>query len=380
MAVMWSSLLIILLYYFRKKYLSMSFFSISGLLLLYIFCVIRIVLPIELPFTRVIGLERVYNSLIGFLHLTVWNSGFEIKVKGLLVGIWVIVAFVLLIRLAYHYIISFQEINKYDISTTHDYKDFLTKIALENGKKETYSNPIILTSPSIISPVSFGLFKRFIVLPDKQYSDQEMHYILRHEYAHILNGDLAVKLMVHFMCCIYWWNPIVYLLRVDLEQTLEIKCDLTVTRHLNSEQRADYLQTIVSVMKNSKITKQNNKDILIGSIGLCNTAHIDIMERFKLVAEQKIHSKKFGLLMLIPFSVALLLSYTIVLQSRFEAPQNEVYTDSKTHEVEAYDTYIKKDNAGVYHLIIQGKESSIINEETALMMQEDGFIIIIEGD
>ena len=358
----------------------MSFFSISGLLLFYIFCIIRIVLPVELPFTRVIELEGIYNKLINFLDLPVWKSGFVVKAKYLIIGIWVMVAFVLLIRLAYQYIISLREINRYDIDTTYDYKDFLKKIALENGKKETYSKPIILTSPSITSPISFGLFKKFIILPNKQYSNQEMHYILMHEYTHILNGDLVVKLMVHFMCCIYWWNPIVYLLRVDLEQTLEIKCDLAVTRHLNSKQRADYLETIVSVIKNGKITKQNNKDILTGSIGLCGAPHIDIKERFKLVAEQKIHSKKLGFVILIPFSIALLLSYTIVLQSRFEAPQNEVDTDSKTREVDAYDTYIKKDKAGVYHIIIQGKESSIVNEDTALLMQEDGFIIITEGD
>ena len=226
MAVMWSSVLIVLLYFCRKKYLSINFFSISGLFLLYIFCIIRIVLPIELPFTRVIGLESIYNKLISFWDIPVWESGFTIKTKHLIIGTWVIVTFILLIRLAYQYIVSLKEINRYDIEITSDYKDLLSTVALEYGKKDTYSKPIILTSPSITIPLSFGLFKKFIVLPDKQYSDQEMHYILMHEYTHILNGDLAVKLMVHFMCCIYWWNPIVYLLRLDLEQTLEIKCDL----------------------------------------------------------------------------------------------------------------------------------------------------------
>ena len=383
MAVMWSSVLIVLLYFCRKKYLSINFFSISGLFLLYIFCIIRIVLPIELPFTRVIGLESIYNKLISFWDIPVWESGFTIKTKHLIIGTWVIVTFILLIRLAYQYIVSLKEINRYDIEITSDYKDLLSTVALEYGKKDTYSKPIILTSPSITIPLSFGLFKKFIVLPDKQYSDQEMHYILMHEYTHILNGDLAVKLMVHFMCCIYWWNPIVYLLRLDLEQTLEIKCDLAVTRQLNSKQRADYLETIVSVIKNSKITKQKNKDILIGSIGLCSAPNIDIKERFKLVAAQKTYGKKLRLTMLIPFLIALLLSYTVVLQSRFEIPASEVETDSVAQGIDAYDTYIKKDKNGVYHIIVQDKEriiTNVINEDAALMMQEDGFIIITEGD
>ncbi len=381
MAVIWSSLLIVLLYFFRKKYLSMSFLSITGLLLLYIFCIVRIVLPIELPFTRVIGSENIYSNLISFFNLPILEKGIVIKIKHLIVGIWVIVSFVLLLRLAYQYILSLKEIKRYDVETTLDYRDLLSTVASEYGKKKTYSKPIILTSPSITIPLSFGLFKKFIILPDKQYSEQEMHYILMHEYTHILNGDLAVKLMVHFMCCIYWWNPIVYLLWVDLEQTLEIKCDMTVTRHLNSEQRADYLETIVSVIKNSKVAKHNNRDILTGSIGLCGTPYIDIKERFKLVAtKQKAHSKKLGCAMIIPFSIALLLSYTIVIQSKFEMPQNEVDIDSKTNQVEIYETYIKKDIDGVYHIIIQGEEDTVIDEEVALMMQEDGFNIITEGD
>ena len=120
----------------------MNFFSISGLFLLYIFCIIRIVLPIELPFTKVIGLESIYNKLISFWDIPVWETEFTIKTKHLIIGTWVIVTLILLIRLTYQYIMSLKDINRYDVEITSDYKDLLSTVALEYGKKDTYSSQL----------------------------------------------------------------------------------------------------------------------------------------------------------------------------------------------------------------------------------------------
>ena len=46
-----------------------------------------------------------------------------------------------------------------------------------------------------------------------------------------------------------WWNPLVYLLRRDLPQILEIRCDMAVTKDYTVSQKAEYLQTIVNSLK-----------------------------------------------------------------------------------------------------------------------------------
>jgi beta-lactamase regulating signal transducer with metallopeptidase domain len=39
------------------------------------------------------------------------------------------------------------------------------------------------------------------------------------------------------LICLLWWNPFVYLLKADLEQILEVNCDLQVTRHMTDNEK-----------------------------------------------------------------------------------------------------------------------------------------------
>ena len=105
------------------------------------------------------------------------------------------------------------------------------------------------TAANIESAFGVGVLRRYIILPDKTYTDAELHYILLHEYTHFLNHDTAVKLLVTLYCIIFWWNPVVYLLQKDLEQTLELKCDRAIAQTLNAQERTAYLRAILSAMK-----------------------------------------------------------------------------------------------------------------------------------
>ncbi len=62
------------------------------------------------------------------------------------------------------------------------------------------------TAANIESAFGVGVLRRYIILPDKTYTDAELHYILLHEYTHFLNHDTAVKLLVTLYCIIFWWN------------------------------------------------------------------------------------------------------------------------------------------------------------------------------
>ena len=97
------------------------------------------------------------------------------------------------------------------------------------------------------------MFRKKILLPRIDYSEEELLYILLHEYIHFANRDIFVKLLVSLFCMIFWWDPVAHLLKQDLEQTLEIKCDLSVAKCLNMEERACYLRTIISTLKHSNL-------------------------------------------------------------------------------------------------------------------------------
>ena len=69
------------------------------------------------------------------------------------------------------------------------------------------------TAASVESAFGIGVIHKRIILPDKDYTEAELHYVLLHEYTHFLNHDTIVKQLVTLFCIIFWWNPVVYLLQ-----------------------------------------------------------------------------------------------------------------------------------------------------------------------
>ena len=54
MTILWSTLLIALFLMFRKKVSLLHVCSIQAIILLYLFCAVRLAIPIELPWTKVV--------------------------------------------------------------------------------------------------------------------------------------------------------------------------------------------------------------------------------------------------------------------------------------------------------------------------------------
>jgi len=193
----------------------------------------------------------------------------------------------LLCRFFYQYYKSMKEIKNYDMRLESNLQDILSEIIKE---KKARIRPTILICSSINTPMSFGVLNKYILLPDKEYKKQEAYYILLHEYTHLANGDLLVKMLIHILCSVYWWNPFVYLLQRDLEQILEIKCDLAITKDINNEKKADYLETILSSIKEVRDKEGNWKKeegIITGSVNFFQETSIGVKERFRIVSQYR---------------------------------------------------------------------------------------------
>ena len=95
------------------------------------------------------------------------------------------------------------------------------------------------------------MFHKRILIPAKEYSDDELHYIILHEYTHLKNNDVLTKLLINSICAVYWWNPLVYLLRKDMQQSLEIRCDGLVSKKMDSISRSNYLAVMLTEFKDN---------------------------------------------------------------------------------------------------------------------------------
>ena len=76
-AWIWTSLLIVIMCTIQQNRKTLHYFGVRNLLILYGFCILRTIVPIELPITRVIPVKGVYNIVtrfcvkpVSYTHLT----------------------------------------------------------------------------------------------------------------------------------------------------------------------------------------------------------------------------------------------------------------------------------------------------------------------
>ncbi|MGN1097287.1 MAG: M56 family metallopeptidase, partial [Clostridia bacterium] len=100
----------------------------------------------------------------------------------------------------------------------------------------------------IESPMMTGFFRPVILLPEADYTHDELEMILTHEYIHYRRGDLWYKLLLVFSNALHWFNPIVYLMTRRANRDIEYSCDEAVTKNRDIEFRKRYSMTILKTM------------------------------------------------------------------------------------------------------------------------------------
>lgn len=149
MTALWSSVLIVFFYLGRTKAGLLHICSISTVILLYLFCAVRVVLPIELPWTRVVSGGMVYNTIRNVLFCQIGS----VRFYELLITIWMIGAgcilskYLLQYRRVIHYIHTFQR------EDSNAVQNILN--SLENGSRIE-----VFKTQEVKSPCCLGIFKK----------------------------------------------------------------------------------------------------------------------------------------------------------------------------------------------------------------------------
>ena len=375
-SIVWSSFLIIAIYLCRKTRFFIYQFGVTSLVLLYLFCIVRLALPLDFVFTKGVPLKGVYSDIYEYMVIDKIGDS-KVSVISILFCLWIAVSVALIFRLAYQYNITMRKVSTYAIRKDVQCNKVFERV-MNNSKKKMKIN--VRYSDEVNVPIGVGLLDKSIILPDEIYSDKELYCILMHEYTHFLNRDLLVKILTHIFCCIFWWNPIVYLLRRDLSQTLEIKCDLCVTEQMDNKSKADYLTTIVSIWKKADETQK--KTILCGTTELVSTyCKSEIVERFKIVSEKhkwQNKNKFLTIAWLFAFLAFFIFSYSFVFQPCYEPPINEIETESGVHEIRSDNSYIIKNKDDTYTLVMPSGKRQNIDEKFVIDMKKKGFKVIEE--
>jgi bla regulator protein BlaR1 len=182
-----------------------------------------------------------------------WMQDFTVSVNrpsldflnNILAGIW-IAGIIVMAVLTIHACLKIKKIK----STTTGLKNTEILLLFDQCRQSlNISGRLIVgESPLIKSPMTFGLFKTYVVLPahfDEWLSMKEIKYILLHELNHYKHNDIAANYLTVIYQILYWLNPLVWMAFREMRLDREIACDMAVLNSLDEYSYIEYGHTII---------------------------------------------------------------------------------------------------------------------------------------
>lgn len=179
-------------------------------------------------------------------------------------------------------------------------------------------------------PVLAGYFRPAIYFPDYPYTDEQLRYVILHEYTHWKRHDIWKKLLMNVICVLIWWNPAVYVIRKEVTQLIEFRCDKTLSKDFSEEEILNYLDILLTSFERAQnpLIKTN-----LYTIEFVNTSkQYTIRQRFDLLLQRYTVTRRRWLMQTLIVLLGLgwmFCSYYFILQTKYYTPEQTMWSPNK---------------------------------------------------
>lgn len=323
--IMFSILTVFVILYMKRKRHTFSKMEVLIFLALCMMTNIRLFFPLEFPFTKSIYLPGIYFDVCNVLKRKLYDA---VTVRDVLLTIELLGILIIGSYKIFNYIKLVRFIKS---------AEFVKSIEISKCKKAQIYNSKLIREPFIV-----GIWKTRILLPKEKIVGIE--YVIEHEVQHYKNHDLHFRLLFEIISVIYWWNPLIYVMKRYFYNMMELHNDFSITDKVSEEQKIDYAVTLLEAAKFKHSTKFG--------IGI-NSQESFLKYRVYSIFEKKKSKGILFLFMLIFFSCV---SFFVVV---------EPYTARSMEEgmflMEEDEMYFIRKSDG-YCLVIDGEEVGILEE------------------
>ena len=145
----------------------------------------------------------------------------------------------------------------------------------------------LVRSDAVTTPLSIGLYNRTtrIVLPMREYTQEELSLVLRHEIIHISRGDPASKFFLTFCTAMCWFNPLMWAAMRKSADDFELSCDESVLLDEPQPVRRQYAELLLQTAGDER------------GFTTCLSATADAL-RYRLKAVMKPEKKRTGAILI----------------------------------------------------------------------------------
>lgn len=318
MSILYFNLFIILFYFLRKSNRFIINFSIIPLIILTFCSIFKLFFSFEFKFSKILFSENLFTIIFTFLRKDIFTfKSHSFKIYQLLILLWILGSLFFLAK----YLLDFKKFKKYiHLLKISGKKIDSTNLNLDN-------NIEVYVSEFVNSPLVTGNKKATIFIPDISFTNTELKYILAHEFNHYKSSDNLKKLFFNILKILYWWNPFIYIFSSNINQILEIQCDLKTIANYNNEEKINYLECIHKVIENSVIV--GDEDYSFVSTFVNVNEFTNTKQRFEIVLTKKKTNNYYTIILSTFLIVMYLISNIFIIQPIYFPEDDGIYTDDE---------------------------------------------------
>lgn len=325
----------------QKIYISPQFLYGIGLLFF-----IRLILPVEFGFSLTIPSTNVLPRIKELLKFHLFNiNQWNVTLGNFLIVICLLGVGYKLTTFLYKNILLVRYIRSQKIS-----KQTMT---LLNNKQTEIS---FIQSQQVTSPAIYGIKNPVIFLPsDLSFSEKELKYIVLHEMTHYRKKDALVTLAFELLTIFYWWNPLLFVFKKQMNKVMELRVDNELLKQFNSRQCIEYVECLLKVKKEQQNKKR--KQFLIAPTFLNKSR-----STFELRVKKILNFKPIKATNKIIFLFTLLLSFSSLIFI-IEPSSVDPQTKATTFEIDKKDkNFLIKQSDGTFSLYIDNQFKANIDD------------------
>lgn len=307
------------------------------MILVFLTIVVRMFLPLEFPFTYSLRIEDILTPLRRIFTYAILKEPVELLVWHGLIVFWVVGIVFFLIQKAVVYGRCLRTIS---LLEEQSWEDICARYQFDITGYEDLRKIRFVFGRYFTSPYLLGLGKNYLVMPEKEYSNEEFRYIVLHELMHVRNKDILWKVLIDLLCVVFWWNPIIYWMKRELSRLIEMRNDMQIFSVLEEEQKVGYMECLKSTAE-----ELAGRDMAFG-VSFNRSDLKELEKRMKMMLTDGRYSRSLQVTLAILIGVLLLGTSAVVLEPySVERIEDEaiVISDNNTYLVingDEYDVYV----------------------------------------
>ena len=285
----YTSIFLILIILFNNKFLtkySHKFnYSILIIIILRLIFIIKININLPINYFSILK-ENNFNSKIYYIEPSISNlSSFDfINIFSIL---WIIgVCIIILYHVYFQFMFYFRIKRNINWSQNSKFQKILNEQIIIN---KINSNINVYVVKGVPTPFLIGIIKNAIIIPENNYTEEDLKWIFNHELIHFKRKDNILKLLMILALALHWFNPLIYILRRLFFEQCELSCDEQVIKDAEIKEIKEYSLILINSIK-----YKNELKISLMSSKFSNKK-INIIKR-RLESMLNLKSKKNGLL------------------------------------------------------------------------------------